>query len=62
MLRASASVFVALLLLPVAAAAAGRTVPLIEAVKQGDVDAARALLEQQVEVDVPEPTETGDDS
>ena len=55
MLRASASVFVALLLLPVAAAAAGRTVPLIEAVKQGDVDAVRALLEQQVEVDVPEP-------
>src|SRR5262245_59983363 len=53
MLRARVSV--GLLLLPVAAVAAGRTEPLAEAVKQRDLKAVRALLQQRVDVDAPEP-------
>jgi ankyrin repeat protein len=55
MLRGSVRVSVALLLLPVVAAAAGRAVPLAEAVKQRDLTAVRALLQQHVDVNAPEP-------
>jgi ankyrin repeat protein len=54
-LRTRARVSLALLLLPVAAAAAGRSVPLAEAVKHHDLEAARALLQQHVDVNAPEP-------
>jgi hypothetical protein len=47
-LRTSARVWVTLLLLPVAAAAAGWSVPLAEAVKHRDLEAVRALLQQHV--------------
>src|SRR5215510_8725815 len=58
MFRAGARVSVALLLLTVAAAAAGRAVPLAEAVKHRDLDAVRALLQQHVDVNAPEPDGT----
>jgi ankyrin repeat protein len=54
MFRAGARVLVALLL-PVAAVAAGRAVPLAEAVKHRDLDAVRALLQQRVDVNASEP-------
>ena len=54
MLRAGARVVLALLL-PVAALAAGRAVPLAEAVKHRDLDAVRALLQQHVDVNASEP-------
>ena len=54
MRRTSARISVALLLLPVAAAA-GRSVPLAEAVKHRDMETVRALLQQHVDVNAPEP-------
>jgi ankyrin repeat protein len=54
MFRAGARVLVALLL-PVAAVASGRAVPLAEAVKHRDLDAVRALLQQRVDVNASEP-------
>src|SRR5688572_19403955 len=55
MVRAGGGVALALLLIPVVAAGAGRSVPLAEAVKQGDLEALRALLQQHVYVNAPEP-------
>ncbi len=54
MLRTRARISVALLLLPVAVAAAGRSVSLAEAVKHRDLAAVRALLQQHVDVNAPE--------
>ena len=50
-----ARIAVALLLLTVAGAAAGRSGPLAEAVKAGDLEAVRTLLQQEVDVNAPEP-------
>ena len=54
MFRSCARISVALLLLPVAAAAAGNVVPLTDAVKQHDLDTVRALLQQHVDVNASE--------
>src|SRR3989441_579649 len=54
MLRAGARVLV-VLLVPIVAVAAGRAVPLAEAVKHRDLDAVRALLQQHVDVNASEP-------
>ncbi len=52
--HARGAVALVLLLLPVAAAAAGSTVPLAEAVKQRDLAAMRTLLQQRVDVNAAE--------
>ena len=54
MFRSCARISVALLLLPVAAAAAGNVAPLADAVKQHDLDTVRALLQQHVDVNASE--------
>ena len=54
MLRSGARVSVVLLLISAAAAAAGRVVPLAEAVKARDLDAVRTLLQEHVDVNASE--------
>ena len=49
---------VLLLLLPVGAAAGARTALLVDAARDGDVKAIRALLQQRVDVNAPEPDGT----
>ena len=55
MTETAARIAVALLLLTVAGAAAGRSGPLADAVKTGDLETVRALLWQDVDVNAPEP-------
>ena len=55
MLRLIARLTCVVVLLPVAATAAERSVPLIDAAREGDVKALRVLLQQGVEVNLPEP-------
>ena len=55
MLRLTARLLCAMVLLPVAAAAAERSVPLIDAAREGDEKALYALLQQRVDVDEREP-------
>jgi ankyrin repeat protein len=54
MLRLSTRTLIFLLCLPVAAVAAGRTVPLVDAAREGDERAIRALLQQRVDVNAAE--------
>src|SRR5258707_15399163 len=58
MLRLSMRALVLLLLLPVGAAAAGRAVPLVDAAREGDGKAIRALLQQRVDVNAQDPDGT----
>ena len=55
MLRLTARLLCAMVLLPVAAAAAERSVLLIDAAREGDVNALHGLLQQHVDVNEPEP-------